>query len=646
MSTTIYRYSNDGSNLGILPYDSAIHDEALDGTDKLTVVSEVNPTKRDRLVWQDAGGVWHEHMVDATKRTHAGKGARTESVCSNSISELFGKIASGTKLRTSVQNIVSVLLAGTRWTEGYCSDFGVVEFELHKKNVRQCLSELCELTGGELVTEIEVGDFGVTKRTARIVAERGRKSTLRQFEYGRNMSSVVREVAQDEVFTAVKGYGAKLSDSDVSDYPALLQVTVESNADLSRWGIARGDGTYLHNYTTYTDDQCTDRQFLIKQCRAVLRSVSKPLIRYEFDTAEADMELWSDVRLGDRIMCVDSMFNPPLELIERVSQIRRNLKGLVRCRIAIGERANPLVKQFRATDKSSLAATGNGTDISSRMPISAPSMGSDESPANEPSSMRVTVPPTKLAYYDGERIDYSGIIAVLYNSDGSEFSTDWYPNGVIPFGELIFPQERAGNGNPIGIPSWQAASDLALPSEWEQPITAYGGMHRMRHASYHGVRVDEYWIPIGNTAILITWNTDRSIRYCIASDTYGDAVVVETVSTDESTGESTTVTSYLSAYLSYTHNEKTVYWSEDTNTAFNFQYEVIEPQVGGKTQFPGDKGAWTAIFGERSNVQHSESVEVQWRDQNGGDILSDAFGIDVIRRPFIGDSASSGGGEF
>lgn len=454
MAATIFRYDNAGNSLGTLPYDTATHDEALDGTDKLTVVSEISPTKRDRLVWQDDGGAWHEHLVDTAKRTHADKGARTESLCSNSISELYGLIANGTRIRAKVQSIMSTLLAGTRWTVGTCDDFGVVEIEVYHKSVRECIAELCELCKGELETVVTVGDSGVTQRVARIVKERGNKAVVRQFQYGRNVSSILREVASEEVYTAVKGYGAKLLEDDDSEFPARLEVLAESSMDLTRWGVPMPNGTFAHNYTTYTDAQCTDRQFLLRQCRSVLASVSKPLVRYEFDTADAGNGLWSDVRLGDRVMCVDELFNPPLELIERVSQIRRNLRGRIQCRIAIGARANPLLEQYKAAEKVSRVSTGNPSRISSHTPIrtggagydgeGAPSIGDVDIPTTtEPSSIAVTTPPAKTEYYDGETIDFSGIVVTLYNSDGSVYTDDWHPDGVASFDELTFEPTTA-----------------------------------------------------------------------------------------------------------------------------------------------------------------------------------------------------------
>lgn len=60
-----------------------------------------------------------------------------------------------------------------------------------------------------------------------------------------------------------------------------------------------------------------------------------------------------------------------------------------------------------------------------------------------PAYMTITKPPDKTAYEYGEEIDYTGIEATLYNSDGSVWASIDYPGGKIPFEELIFPEPVA-----------------------------------------------------------------------------------------------------------------------------------------------------------------------------------------------------------
>jgi len=53
-----------------------------------------------------------------------------------------------------------------------------------------------------------------------------------------------------------------------------------------------------------------------------------------------------------------------------------------------------------------------------------------------PVEIRVTTQPTKVQYYDGDTINYSGIIVHAYSSNGVDF-------GAVPFSELVFPVTTA-----------------------------------------------------------------------------------------------------------------------------------------------------------------------------------------------------------
>lgn len=668
MAATIFRYDNAGRTIGILPYDSATHTEALDGTDKLVVVSEDSPTKRDRLVWQDESGLWHEHMVDATRRTHGAGGARTESTCSNSINELYGVIVNWTKIRTRIEDVIATILSGTTWYIGDCSNFGVVEMELYHKSARECLAELCELVHGELETFVTVGDSGVVRRYLRIVRERGRKSVMRQFQYSRNISSIVREVTSDEVYTAVKGYGAKLVEYDTNEYPTRLEATVNSNMDLTRWGVPMGNGTFAHNYTTYTDAQCTDRTFLTKQCQSILSSVSKPLVRYEFDTVDAGDGLWSDVRLGDKVMCIDEQFNPSLELIERVSEIRRNLKGRMQCRIVIGARTNPLVDKFKSAEKVGLKSTGNPSRITAVSPVSTLGAGYDGESAvgigdvptptvTEPSRIAVTTPPTKTTYYEGERIDFTGIVVTLYNTDGSVYTDEWHPDGVAAFEELSFSSDVAAKG------------DMSTSTV----VTNGGGLVC--------AKLDTARNKVNIASNVSVFNYDERFQIGMnektgeAGELYGPVLFGEG-------GRDNTGIYYLTVYNGVIYAtredvEDARYWgNRSTGKLYPLMLEdrkpfywgfggVVGNQTGGRWKYGASVDEDTCYipvstvdplqYGDVDWKPASSDIVVSWTRQDGV-VLQTSFQINLAQRYFQGDSwgggegidvpASSGGGKF
>jgi hypothetical protein len=73
-----------------------------------------------------------------------------------------------------------------------------------------------------------------------------------------------------------------------------------------------------------------------------------------------------------------------------------------------------------------------------------------------PSKIEVVIPPAKTEYISGENIDFTGIVVRALNPDGSVWETPTYSGGVIPFNELVFPQNLAISMN---APSY-ASSDI------------------------------------------------------------------------------------------------------------------------------------------------------------------------------------------
>lgn len=64
-----------------------------------------------------------------------------------------------------------------------------------------------------------------------------------------------------------------------------------------------------------------------------------------------------------------------------------------------------------------------------------------------PAGIRIIYPPYKFVYEVGEEIDYTGIEVIIINKDGSTFVSPDYPDGIIPFEELIFPAKKATGGD-------------------------------------------------------------------------------------------------------------------------------------------------------------------------------------------------------
>ena len=162
MSLAITRFSIQGQNLGRLTLLEAVHTDALDGTDQLTVTCYEELQKHDRLVWRDRQGEWHEHIVDEPIHTHDGDGRpATMATCINSIAETWDDYVLDVRpANTSAQAALERILVGTRWSAGSCTQEGLASHTFYHISVREAISELLETWGGELVTVIGTNGSG------------------------------------------------------------------------------------------------------------------------------------------------------------------------------------------------------------------------------------------------------------------------------------------------------------------------------------------------------------------------------------------------------------------------------------------------------------------------------------------------------
>lgn len=81
-----------------------------------------------------------------------------------------------------------------------------------------------------------------------------------------------------------------------------------------------------------------------------------------------------------------------------------------------------------------------------------------------PTHIKVTTPPTKTTYNNGENIDFTGIVVTAYTNNGTSdvlYDTAETPNGIVPFNQLQFPITKARSATDDGSDSVYNNSDGA-----------------------------------------------------------------------------------------------------------------------------------------------------------------------------------------
>ena len=332
------RFSRWGVNLGRLDVTAATHTEALDGTDEIKVTCSDDVNKGDYIVWVDAQGKTHEHIVDDASRTHGEDGTlQTEFTGVNSIAELWDDWTDDVRPSGQVATALARVLTGTRWAVGACDVTASASVVLYHQSARESIAEILEAWGGELETTITTNGSSVVSRQVGVRKLRGNQSSPKRFTWTKDIKTITRTVAADNPKTRVYGYG-KGVETDSGAYGRRLtfesinggKAYVEDAAATKIWGHPNASGTALPACTSYVNEQCEDAAQLLKETKAYLAEVSEPKVSYEASVLDlyAFGRSWEGVAVGDRVAIIDKGFTEEgIRLNGRVSQIERDLLG-------------------------------------------------------------------------------------------------------------------------------------------------------------------------------------------------------------------------------------------------------------------------------------------------------------------------------
>ena len=278
---TLFRFDRWDNRIGTLPVAGGlVHTEELNGEDTIEFQSFEVPDKGDRLLWLD-GDIWREHVVVRTEEPMAG-------LCSvyaeSSLCEMLDDFIEEAQLvnRTALQALTAVL-APTRWSIAHCASLGTAGALIYHQNALWGLRRVAEVWKGEITPVIAVSGGRVASRSIRLDARRGSWNGLR-FTYGKNMAGCNRTVLEQDVYTALYGFGAGLpyTDEDGNYVPGYRRKLtfgeinggknyVEDTAARDEWGRWNADRTAkVHSFGQVTFSDVTDPARLLALTRVAL----------------------------------------------------------------------------------------------------------------------------------------------------------------------------------------------------------------------------------------------------------------------------------------------------------------------------------------------------------------------------------------
>lgn len=348
MVPTLYLFDRFDERLGILPsVGGIVHTEEIGGEDTIEFDCLAAPGKGERLLWRDPlDNVWREHVV---VRTDEPLGAPAHVYAESSLCELLGDFVEEEQLVSkTAQQALAAVLAETRWAVG---DVGVGATEhsclLYHVNALAALRRVEEVWGGEAEAVIAVTDGRVSARTVRLPTRRGEWRGAR-FAYGKTLAACTRTVLEDEVFTALYGYGKGLpvyDEQGVATGGYTRRLTFGSVNEGANWvgdegarlvwGRPDGAGGKAHRFGHVVFPDCEDASELKALTTAALAGACAPKVSYEVDVAAVDGG--AGVRLGDDVAVIDTSRTPAWHLRARcVRRVRELGEGAPAVRLTLG----------------------------------------------------------------------------------------------------------------------------------------------------------------------------------------------------------------------------------------------------------------------------------------------------------------------
>ena len=238
-------------------------------------------------------------------------------------------------------NAISFLehvLEGSSWSIGkYSSSLAekVVSVKVDKTTQKwSCIQDYMDDFGYEISPYV-VYDNGHVKSKVIDVYSEGElgELTYKRFEYGRNVSGMVKEKDLYEWCTALiidtdKDVTNVTYDKDGYIKKAGSDVVLATNEN-SKYNLGRD---YI--YSNFEAKDCNDATDAVVKAIEELKRRATPRFDYECTTA-LTYEEYDNLNLGDTVYCIDHTFSPPLTLEARVGKLKLSFTDRSKCKCTL-----------------------------------------------------------------------------------------------------------------------------------------------------------------------------------------------------------------------------------------------------------------------------------------------------------------------
>ena len=359
----------------------AILREEINGEHSLEITTTRVLDKGIRMLYQDGRSKWREFVVAGVDAEHAsGNRAIGTYYCVWSVQQdLQGVTVSvmpGVQSPVSAGTALDALLSTTsRWTRGTVTQMTTGSASMYDRSAWEALSVLVDVWGGEIDATITIGtQSGVVGRAVDLYAAQGEQTAMRRFDFGADLMSVKRTLADDPLFCRISPRG-KGEQTDAGGYGR--KITIESVNDGKDWleyapmvdaaKLPDGNGGYEYPTLIVENSDCETPADLKAWGESVLAQYCTPKVTYEIDVLQAGAEGVdvTGVSLGDAVQVVDRKFGGDgIRVQGRVRSITTDLLNERDITIVIGDGEQSVSSRFASVDKS-LATVSNDLTVMS-----------------------------------------------------------------------------------------------------------------------------------------------------------------------------------------------------------------------------------------------------------------------------------------
>ena len=377
-------YDRLGNPLGELAeadvFEAVLREE-INGEHSLEITTTRVLEKGIRLLYEDGRSKWREFVVAGVDAEHAsGNRAIGTYYCVWSVQQdLQGVTVSvmpGVQSPTTAALALTALLSTTsRWTRGTVTQTTTGGASMYDRSAWEALTTLVEVWGGEVDTTISVStQSGITGRAVDLYAAQGEQTAMRRFDFGADLMSVKRTLADSPLFCRISPRG-KDEQTDAGGYGRKITIeSVNSGKDWLEYApmvdaakLPDGNGGYEYPTLIVENSSCETPTALKTWAQSVIAQYCTPKVTYEVDVVQAGIEGVdvTGVSLGDAVQVVDRKFGGDGVRVQgRVRSITTDLLNERDITIVIGDAEESISAKFAKVDKS-LSAVNNDLTVMS-----------------------------------------------------------------------------------------------------------------------------------------------------------------------------------------------------------------------------------------------------------------------------------------